>query len=79
MRDRASVNDVTMQTLKIVYPLLLDIGCYSHTIDHVGDNFKTPSAWVNLFSWSPKARLLWKSKTGCERLSAQSPSQPKHE
>lgn len=67
MRDRASVNNVAMQTLKIVYPLLLDIGCYSHTIDHVGDNFKTPilsefiSAWINLFSRSPK---LWKSKTG---------------
>ena len=39
MRDRGSTNNVAMHTLKIVYPHLLDIGCYSHTIDHVRDKF----------------------------------------
>ena len=70
MRDRASVNGVAMRTVKIVYPTVLDIGCFSHTIDHVGDKFKTPilnefvSSLVKHFSHSPKARLLWKEQTG---------------
>ena len=42
MRDRAPTNNVAMQTLKVIYPSVVDIGCFSHTIDHVGGNFKTP-------------------------------------
>ena len=70
MRDHASSNGVAMRTLKVVYPNLLDIGCYSHTIDHVGEHFVTPileeflKAWVGLFAHSPKARLLWRERTG---------------
>lgn len=69
MRDRASTNNVAMQTLKVVYPSIVDIGCFSHTIDHVGDKFNTPvlkeftTAWITLFSHSPKTKLLWKSQT----------------
>ena len=36
MRDRAFVNDVVMRTIKVVYNQLLDVGCFSHTLDHVG-------------------------------------------
>ena len=32
MRDRASCNNVAMRTLKVAYPNVLDIGCYSHAI-----------------------------------------------
>ena len=70
MRDCASSNNVAMCTIKIVYPLLLDIGCFAHTIDRVGEKFNTPNLnefttyWVNLFSHSHKARLLWKEQTG---------------
>ena len=35
--DRASVNNVAIQTLPIVYPHILDVGCFSHTIDHIGE------------------------------------------
>lgn len=69
MRDRSSVNNTATKTLKIVYPLLIDIGCFSHTIDHVGEHFVTPnlsefvSSWINLFSHSPKTKLLWKEQT----------------
>ena len=42
MRDRASTNQVAVCTLKVVYPYILDIGCFSHTIDHVGKHFVTP-------------------------------------
>ena len=38
MRDRASVNNVAVTTLKLVYPSLLDVGCFSHTFDNVGGN-----------------------------------------
>lgn len=41
MRDCVSVNKLAMQTIHVVYPLLVDIGCFSHTLNHVGDNFKT--------------------------------------
>ena len=70
MRDRASTNNVAMQTLKIVYPSIVDVGCFSHTIDHVGEKFNTPTLgefitlWITLFSHSPKCRMLWRSRTG---------------
>lgn len=69
MRDGASVNSVTIQTLKIVYPLLIEVHCFSHTIDRVGNHFETPTLsdfitlWICLFSHSPKTRLLWRSRT----------------
>lgn len=61
MHDRASVNSVAMQTVKILYPCVLDIGCFSHTLDIVGDKFRIPhlvdffSAWITMFAYSPKA------------------------
>ena len=64
MRERASTNNVVMCTLMIVNPKVVDIGCFSHTIDHVGGYFKTPaltdftSLWISLFSHSPNNRLL---------------------
>lgn len=70
MRDRASVNGVAMRTLKVVFPNLLDVGCYSHTIDLAGEKFHMPNLdsftrlWVSLFSHSPRARLWWKERTG---------------
>jgi len=70
MHDHASVNTVAVRTLKVLYPNLLHFGCYSHTVDNVGDNFDTPILhefgilWVRLFSHSPHARLLWRTPTG---------------
>ena len=70
MRDRASVNNVAMRTLALVYPSILDVGCFSHTIDLVGGKFNTPTVdeftklWTALFSRSPKACLAWKTFCG---------------
>lgn len=70
MRDRASVNDVAVRTLKILYPNLIDIGCFSHTLDHVGEKMETPvlhqfiKAWISLFAHSPKSRIAFKTQTG---------------
>ena len=36
MRDRASVNEVAMRTVTVLYNRILDVGCFSHTLDNVG-------------------------------------------
>ncbi len=70
MHDRASVNQAAMRTVCIMYPFFVDIGCFSHTLDNAGNKFNTPTlneflaSWIRLFSHSPKARLLWKDRTG---------------
>ena len=42
MCDRASVNDVAMRTINVLYNNVMDVGCFSHTLDHVGENMNTP-------------------------------------
>ena len=70
MHDRAASNNMAIRTLKVINPAILDIGCFSHTLDIVGGKFSTPqlsefvTGWISLFSHSPKARLLWKERTG---------------
>ena len=70
MHDRVSMNNVAIRTLSIAFPKVLDIGCFSHTLDHVGEHMKIPvfeeflKGWIGLFSRSPKARLAWSSLTG---------------
>ena len=70
MRDRVAANGVAMRTIKIIFPDVLDIGCYAHTLDHVGDHFNTPQLeefmhlWINLFSHSPRTQMEWKNDTG---------------
>ena len=70
MRDSASVNNLAMNTISVIYPNMLDIGCFSHALDHVGGKFATPvlstfcSSWISLFAHSPKSKSLWKEQTG---------------
>ena len=70
MHDRASVNNLAMSFVRVMYPSILDIGCFSHTLDNAGGKFNTPTlneyltAWIRLFSLSPKARLVWRDRTG---------------
>ena len=67
MRDRASVNNVALRAIKVIF---LDIGCFSHTFDHVGAKFNTPTLtkvmkhWILLFAHSPRAKLMWIDLTG---------------
>ena len=64
------MNNAAMRTLTVVYPRVLDISCFSHTVDRVGEQFKTPilleffAFWIMLFSHSPKAKLLGKEQRG---------------
>ena len=39
MRDQASSNGVAMKTVKVLYPNLVDIGCFPHIIDRIGEIF----------------------------------------
>lgn len=70
MRDRASVNNVAVSNLLIMYPWIIDIGCFSHTINNAGDKFEVPTLnkfmkhWEQMFKHSYKSRLLWREKTG---------------
>jgi len=70
MHDCASTNTAAMRTLKVLYPFVLAIGCFSHTLNRVGEKFNAPQVndfttyWVSLFSHSFKARAIWKAQTG---------------
>lgn len=70
MHDRASVNGAAMRTVSIMYPNVLDIGCFSHTLDLVGTKFeltvldKFMKHWETIFTHSCKSKLLWKEQTG---------------
>ena len=70
MHDCVSANNVAMCTVKVVYPSILDIGCFAHTLDRVGERFKVPfvndftTYWISLFIHSFKPCLLWKERTG---------------
>ena len=51
LRDQSTVNNTAVRTLKIVYPQLIDIGCFSHTIDHVGEHFVAPNQSEFVSNW----------------------------
>ena len=78
-RDRASVNNVAIRHLKILYPNLVDIGCFSHTLDHVGEKMATPNLekfmklWVSLFAHSAHSRNAFKATMDSSLSSTQRP------
>ena len=69
VRDSASVNGAAMRTISVVYPETVDITCFSHMLNRVGEHFDTPnlseftSSWISLFSHSSKTKLLKKTLT----------------
>ena len=70
MRDRALANNIAMRTINVVYSNVLDVVCFSHTLDLVGKYFKLPNLteflnnWLLLFSHSVKCKFLWQEQTG---------------
>ena len=69
-RDHASVNNVAIRHLKILYPNLVDISCFNHTLDHVGEKMATPNlekfmkSWVSFVAHSARSRNAFKATTG---------------
>lgn len=70
VRDGVSVNGAAINNMRPFLPNALDVVCFSHTLDNVGDHFDTPvleqfgQHWIRLFATSCKAKLLWKEMTG---------------
>ena len=66
MKDVATVNHAALEQVKFFFPQLLDITCFSHTIDNVGKHFefRFSQLWVSMFSHSAAVRLAWKTRTG---------------
>ena len=70
MKDGASVNQAALQQVRFFFPQLLDVTCFSHTIDNVGKQFEFrvldtfAQYWGSLFLHSAAARLAWKARTG---------------
>eukprot|EP00734_Pompholyxophrys_sp_LG126_P000245 Pompholyxophrys_sp_v1_NODE_68_length_2521_cov_1.980130.p1 type:complete len:374 gc:universal NODE_68_length_2521_cov_1.980130:1353-232(-) len=70
MHDRAATNGKAIRIAKTVYDKLFDVGCFSHAVDLVGSHFETPNLskfmvhWIGIFSYSPKANLMWKARSG---------------
>ena len=69
MRDGASVNQAALNRIQFFFPKMLNIVCFSHTLDNVGSHLVTPTLqefgnlWVRLFH-SYRAKLAWKDLTG---------------
>lgn len=67
MHDRCAVNGAAMRTVSIMYPKILDIGCFSHTLDLVGKKFEVPTLdnfmkhWEAMFKHSFMSKLLWQT------------------
>ena len=56
--------------MSVVYPNIVDIGCYSHTIDHVEENFQTPYLDWESIGWNIFRGVARISVTGVPRLAA---------
>ena len=70
MKDGAAVNHAALEQVTFFFPELLDITCFSHTINNVGKHFEFrvldqfSQLWVSIFSHSAAVRLAWKTRTG---------------
>ena len=70
MKDGASVDQAALNHIKFVFPKMLSVVCFSHTLDNVGNHFKVPdllsfgSLWIHLFKHSHRAKLIWQELTG---------------
>ena len=70
MRDGASVNQAALNIVSFIFPNVVNVVCFSHTLDNVGNHFEIPtlkefgSLWIRMFRNICKAKLLWKDLTG---------------
>lgn len=70
MRDGASVNQAALDRIVFIFPRMLNVVCFSHVLDNVGNHLVIPtllefgSIWIHQFHHSYKAKLLWKDLTG---------------
>ena len=59
----------TLDRIAFIFPKMLNVVCFSHTLDNVGNHLVIPTllefgnVWIRLFRHSYKAKLLWKDLT----------------
>ena len=69
MRDGVLVNRAAMRTVKVVFPKVVDVRCFSYAIDGIGSHFNIPTLrrfvqlWNALFGHSPATRIAWEERT----------------
>ena len=69
MRDRAGVNQATLNRIQCIFPNFLNVVCFSHTLDNVGSHLmiltlqEFGNLRIRLFH-SYRAKLVWKDLTG---------------
>ena len=57
-----------MKTIAVLYPTLVDVGCFSHTIDPVRKHFHTTTLdefgtlWISLLLTVQKSKMQWKEQ-----------------
>ena len=58
MRDGASVNQAALNIVSFIFPNMVNVVCFSHTLDNVGNHFATlkefDSLWIRMFRNSCK-------------------------
>ena len=70
MRDGASVNQAALDRIAFRLLKMLNVMCFSHTLDNEGNHLviltlvEFGSLWIRVFRHSCKAKLLWKDLTG---------------
>lgn len=70
MRERASVSNVATRILQVIYSQLIDVRCFSHTWNLIGEKMKIPSLntfaslWISLFFFpiAPSQKLFGNNK-----------------
>ena len=69
MRDGASINQAALDRMAFIFPKMLNVVCFSHTLENVGNHLVIPklvgfgSLWIRMFRHGCKAKLLWKDVT----------------
>lgn len=70
MKDGASVNQAALRQVSFYFLKVLDVTCFSHTINNVGKHFEFcvldtfAQYWCSMFTHSAAARLTWKDRNG---------------
>ena len=63
MRDGVAVNGAAVRSLKPFMPAMIDVVCFSHTLDNVGSAFLSIVAKRNSDGRSKRAKLSSRSQT----------------
>ena len=61
MRDSASINQAALNIVSFIFPNMVNVVCFSHTLDNVGNHFEIPtlkefgSLWIRMLQLQGKA------------------------